>query len=80
MWGGEQETASRPPTVEAQQPPEGKAADQPPAEWSGVAGVGSFRLPHKLPSSSATPRASYSSPIGMIVTAAIAELLDQTPT
>ena len=80
---GKQETASRPPTVEAQQPPEGKAADQPRGEvwrtWSGVAGVGSFRLPHELLIELGDTARELQLPIGMIVTAAIAELLDQTP-
>ena len=47
--------------------------------WSGVTGVGSFRLPHELLIELGDTAREQGLPIGMIVTAAIAQLLDQPP-
>lgn len=47
--------------------------------WSGITGVGSFRLPHELLSELGDTARELRLPIGMIVTAAITELLDQPP-
>jgi hypothetical protein len=45
--------------------------------WSGISGVGSFRLPHELLVELGDTARELELPIGMIVTAAIAQLLDQ---
>ena len=47
--------------------------------WSGITGVGSFRLPHELIVELSDTARQLGLPIGMIVTAAIAQLLDQPP-
>jgi hypothetical protein len=47
--------------------------------WSGVTGVGSFRLPHELLIELSDTAREHGLPIGMIVTAAITQLLDQPP-
>jgi hypothetical protein len=47
--------------------------------WSGVTGVGSFRLPHELLIELGDTARELGLPIGMIVTAAITQLLDQPP-
>jgi hypothetical protein len=45
--------------------------------WNGVTGVGSFRLPHELLIELSDTARALGLPIGMIVTAAITQLLDQ---
>jgi hypothetical protein len=45
--------------------------------WSGLTGVGSFRLPHELLAELGDRARELGLPIGMIVAAAIAQLLDQ---
>jgi hypothetical protein len=47
--------------------------------WRGVTGVGSFRLPHELLVELGDTARELGLPIGMIVTAAITQLLDQPP-
>ena len=47
--------------------------------WSGITGVGSFRLPHELLVELGDTARELGLPIGMIVTAAITQLLDQPP-
>jgi hypothetical protein len=47
--------------------------------WSGVTGVGSFRLPHELLIELSDTAREHGLAIGMIVTAAITQLLDQPP-
>jgi hypothetical protein len=47
--------------------------------WSGITGVGSFRLPHELLVELADTARELGLPVGMIVTAAITQLLDQPP-
>jgi hypothetical protein len=47
--------------------------------WSGITGVGSFRLPHELLVELGDTARQLGLPIGMIVTAAITQLLDQPP-
>ncbi len=47
--------------------------------WSGITGVGSFRLPHELLVELGDAARGVELPIGMIVTAAITQLLDQPP-
>jgi hypothetical protein len=47
--------------------------------WSGITGVGSFRLPHELLGELSDTARALGLPIGMIVTAAITQLLDQPP-
>jgi hypothetical protein len=47
--------------------------------WSGITGVGSFRLPHELLVELSDTAREHGLPIGMIVTAAITQLLDQPP-
>lgn len=48
-------------------------------EWTGLSGVGSFRLPHELLAELGDTARELQLPIGMIVTAAITHLLDQPP-
>jgi hypothetical protein len=48
-------------------------------EWSGLTGVGSFRLPHELLAELGDTARELGLPIGLIVTAAITQLLDQPP-
>lgn len=47
--------------------------------WSGVTGVGSFRLPHELLAELGDTAREHGLPVGLIVTAAITQLLDQPP-
>lgn len=47
--------------------------------WSGITGVGSFRLPHELLVELGHAARELGLPIGMIVTAALTHLLDQPP-
>ncbi|MBV9000889.1 MAG: hypothetical protein JO304_17640 [Solirubrobacterales bacterium] len=47
--------------------------------WSGITGVGSFRLPHELLVELSDTARRLGLPIGMIVTAAITQLLDHPP-
>lgn len=47
--------------------------------WSGVTGVGSFRVPHELLVELGDRARELGLPIGLIVTAALAQLLDQPP-
>jgi len=47
--------------------------------WSGITGVGSFRLPHEMLVELSDTARRLGLPIGMIVTAAITQLLDQPP-
>ena len=46
-------------------------------EWSGFTGVGSFRLPQELLTELGDTARELGLPIGMLVTAAITQLLDQ---
>ena len=48
-------------------------------EWSGLTGVGSFRLPHELMAELGDTARQLGLPIGLIVAAAITGLLDQSP-
>jgi hypothetical protein len=48
-------------------------------EWSGITGVGSFRLPHELLVELGAASREQGLPIGMIVAAAITQLLDRPP-
>ena len=48
-------------------------------EWTGLSGVGSFRLPHELLAELGDTARELQLPIGMLVTAAITQLLDQPP-
>jgi hypothetical protein len=48
-------------------------------EWTGLSGVGSFRLPHELLAELGDTARELQLPVGMIVTAAITQLLDQPP-
>jgi hypothetical protein len=48
-------------------------------EWSALTGVGSFRLPHDLLAELGDTARELGLPIGLIVTAAITQLLDQSP-
>jgi hypothetical protein len=48
-------------------------------EWSGLTGVGSFRLPQELPVELSDTARELRLPVGLIVTAAITQLLDQPP-
>ena len=48
-------------------------------EWTGPTGVGSFRLPHELLLELGDAAWQLQLPVGMIVTAAITQLLDQPP-
>ena len=64
---------------------EGRRADEAQAagavwrEWSGLTSVGSFRLPHELLAELGDTARELQLPIGLIVTAAITQLLDQPP-
>jgi hypothetical protein len=46
-------------------------------QWSGVAGVGSFRLPHELLAELGDTARELGLPVGLMATAAITQLLDQ---
>jgi hypothetical protein len=48
-------------------------------EWTGLTGVGSFRLPHELLAELGDTARGLGLPIGLIVAAAITQLLDQSP-
>jgi len=72
------------PTAARQQPtgadePVTYTSSDPWREWTGPTGVGSFRLPHELLAELGDTARELGLPIGMIVTAAIAQLLDQPP-
>jgi hypothetical protein len=56
-----------------------KGDGRPWREWTGLSGVGSFRLPHELLAELGDTARELHLPIGMIVTAAIAQFLDQPP-
>jgi hypothetical protein len=45
--------------------------------WSGVTGVGSFRLPHELLAELSDTARELGLPVGLMATAAITQLLDQ---
>ena len=66
--------APKPPSPD----PPATASDEVWRNWSGVTGVGSFRLPHELLTELGDTARELQLPIGMIVTAAITELLDQS--
>ena len=76
--------ASERPSAMRQQPT-GETGDRaepdgrPWREWTGLSGVGSFRLPHELLAELGDTARELQLPIGMIVTAAITKLLDQPP-
>ena len=74
---------SRPASASEQEPPAHTAAGHEEngiwRAWSGVTGVGSFRLPHELLVELGDTARELGLPIGMIVTAAITQLLDQPP-
>jgi hypothetical protein len=80
---GKREGTSRPSTVPQQQTSTPDQTDQPDNEvwraWSGITGVGSFRMPHELLAELSDTARELGLPIGMIVTAAITQLLDQPP-
>lgn len=59
--------------------PTGETDGRPWREWTGLSGVGSFRLPHELLAELGDTVRELQLPIGMIVTAAITKLLDQPP-
>ena len=72
------------PPAEASQNGRPKPVERPPTDgtwrtWSGVTGVGSFRLPHELLTELGDTARELRLPIGLIVTAAITQLLDQPP-
>lgn len=46
-------------------------------EWSGLTGVGSFRLPHELLAELSDTARGLGLPVGLMATAAITQLLDQ---
>ncbi|HLH66634.1 MAG TPA: hypothetical protein VKV27_13115 [Solirubrobacteraceae bacterium] len=46
-------------------------------QWSGLTGVGSFRLPHELLAELSDTARELGLPVGLMATAAIAQLLDQ---
>jgi len=72
--------ASRNGAVERERkPPAHEAPGRVWRTWSGVTGVGSFRLPHELLIELGDQARELQLPIGMIVTAAITQLLDQPP-
>ena len=48
-------------------------------EWTGLTGVGSFRLPHELLAELGDTARELGLPIGLIVAAAVTQLLDQPP-
>jgi hypothetical protein len=80
---GKREGISRPSTVPQQQTSAPNQADRPENEvwraWSPITGVGSFRMPHELLAELSDTARELGLPIGMIVTAAITQLLDQPP-
>ncbi len=65
--------------VDKQRPAPAGAASGVWREWSGTTGVGSFRLPHELQIELSDTARELGLPIGLIVTAAITQLLDQSP-
>jgi hypothetical protein len=75
--------ARRPATTNESKPSAPTAADTADGriwrEWSGITNVGSFRLPHELLVELGDTAREHGLPIGMIVTAAITQLLDQPP-
>ena len=79
---GPARSASRSAGVRRKQPDRGEQAVQPAdrvwREWSGITSVGSFRLPHELLAELGDTARELGLPIGMLVTAAITQLLDRT--
>jgi hypothetical protein len=76
------ESASRPGTVQGEAGAREQAAqanDGAWRTWSGITVVGSFRLPHELLVELGDTARQLQLPIGMMVTAAITQLLDQPP-
>jgi hypothetical protein len=74
--GAERQTATpRQTTARVPQPADSVAW----REWSGITGVGSFRLPHELLVELSDAARGLGLPIGMIVTAAITQLLNRPP-
>ena len=75
--------ARRPATPNESKPSAPTAADKADGgiwrEWSGIINVGSFRLPHELLVELGDTAREQTLPIGMLVTAAITQLLDQPP-
>jgi hypothetical protein len=80
---GEPEGARQPATVERYETATRERAGQPNSAvwrvWSGISSVGSFRLPHELLVELGDTARELQLPVGMIVTAAIAQLLDRPP-
>lgn len=76
-------SARQPTSADESKPPDQPASDEPGPGiwrvWSGVTGVGSFRLPHELLVELGDTAREHGLPIGLIVTAAITQLLDQPP-
>jgi hypothetical protein len=75
--------ARRPATPNESKPSAPPAADKADGgiwrEWSGITNVGSFRLPHELLIELGDTAREQGLPIGMLVAAAITQLLDQPP-
>ena len=69
----------RPATLDTQRPTAAGAASGVWRDWSGTTNVGSFRLPHELLIELSDTARELGLPIGLIVTAAITQLLDQPP-
>ncbi|MBV8952226.1 MAG: hypothetical protein JOZ99_15225 [Actinobacteria bacterium] len=69
----------REPAPPAETAPSDNQEDRVWRTWSGVTGVGSFRMPHELLTELGDTAREQGLPIGMIVTAAITQLLDQPP-
>lgn len=77
---GRQSAAARPRRKPAAAPGNLPQANGAPwREWSGLTGVGSFRLPHELLDELGDTARELQLPVGLIVTAAITQLLDQPP-
>ena len=73
-----------PSSAEASQNRRARPVERPPGDgtwrtWTGVTGVGSFRLPHELLTELGDTARELRLPIGLIVTAAITQFLDQPP-
>jgi hypothetical protein len=83
----EENAAARTRNGAAPAPPEPSGESRDPVEpnerawreWTGLSGVGSFRLPHELLAELGDTARELQLPIGLIVTAAITKLLDQPP-
>jgi hypothetical protein len=80
---GERDGTSSPSTVLQQKTSTPNHPDRPDNEvwraWTGITGVGSFRIPHELLAELGDAARELQLPVGMIVTAAITHLLDQPP-